>query len=266
MLTQWLRNLGLAAAQRAGTALLVLLAGLAVIRLAISLLRRALGAAKLDKAAQRLILSLARVVLWLLLILSMAASLGIDVTGIVALAGVLTIAVSLALQNMLTNVLGGLTLLSTHPFCTGDYIEIGSYSGAVEEINMMYTRLATPDNKKISIPNSTVVTAQIVNYTSGGIRRVEVNVCTLPDEDPSGVMEALLQAGTLNAVLAEPKPEAVALGSADGTAEYSLRLWVKAEDYWDVFFAVNQKVLAEFRERSIRISGSRFGVWEERLQ
>lgn len=261
----WLRNLSLIAVQRAGAALLVFLTGLITVRFAIALLHRTLRAAKLEKAAQRLIVSLARVILWLILILSMAASLGIDVTGIVALAGVLTIAISLALQNMLTNVLGGLTLLSTHPFCTGDFIEIENYSGTVEEITMTYTRLSTPDNKQISLPNSTVVSAQIVNYTSGGIRRVDVNIRTLPDEEPAGVMDALLHAGEVDRVLAEPAPEVVVLGSVEGTVEYSLRLWVKAEDYWEVFFAVNQKAIAVFMERRIWISGSQFGVRGERL-
>lgn len=265
-ITQWLRNMSYAAACRAGTALLVFLAGLLVVRLAISLLRRALQAAKLEKVAQRLIISLARVILWLMLLLSIAASLGIDVTGIVALAGVLTIAISLALQNMLTNVLGGLTLLSTHPFSTGDYIEIGSYSGTVKEITMTYTRLETPDNKQISIPNSSVVTAQIVNYTSGGIRRVEVNIRTLPDDEPSEVTDALLRAGIVDGVLTEPKPEAVILGVVEGTAEYSLRLWVKPENYWEVFFAVNRKVLTVFRAQRIRLSGAQFGVRGEGLQ
>lgn len=258
----WLRNMGYMAAQKAGTALLVLLTGLITVRLVIALLRRTLRAAKLEKAAQRLIVSLVRVILWLVLILSIAASLGIDVTGIVALAGVLTIAVSLALQNMLTNVLGGLTLLSTHPFCTGDFIEIGSYSGTVEEITMTYTRLSTPDNKRISLPNSTVVAAQIVNFTSGGIRRVDVNIRTLSEQEPSEIEDAMLQAGMTEGVLEEPKPEVVVLGTAEGTVEYSLRLWVRAEDYWQVFFEVNRKVVTLFAERSILISGPQFGIRE----
>lgn len=263
MIGQWLKNIGIGAAYRGGMALLIFFAGLGVVRLMIALLRRALKAAKLEPVAQKLIISLARVILWLVLFLSIAASLGIDVTGIVALAGVLTIAISLALQNMITNVLGGLTLLSTHPFCTGDYIEIGNYSGTVKEITMTYTRLATPDNKQISIPNSTVVTAQIVNHSSGGIRRVEVNVRICPDEAFDKVTDALLQAGDLDGVLADPKPEAVLLGCDEGTAEYSLRLWVKAEDYWEVFFAANRNVLEKLRKQGIQISGPRYSVRRE---
>ena len=172
----WVKGLGFAAADKLLLALLILVLGVLVIRLVMTLIRRMLEAAKLEKAAHTLVLSMARVALWVLLGLSLAASLGIDVTGIVALASVLTLAVSLALQNMLGNVLGGLTLLSTKPFHSGDYVEIAGQSGTVEEINMTYTRLATPDNKQVSIPNSAVVAAQIVNYTASGTRRVEVKV------------------------------------------------------------------------------------------
>ena len=162
-ISKWLKDMGFGAADRLVTAVVVLAAGLCLIRILLALARRGLEATKLEKAAHTLVLSLAKVTLYLLLGLSVASSLGIDVTGIVALASVLTLAVSLALQNMLTNVLGGFTLLSTHPFHSGDYVEIAGQSGTVEEINMTYTRLATPDNKIVSIPNSAVTAAQIIN-------------------------------------------------------------------------------------------------------
>lgn len=263
-LTQWLKNLGLNAADKLLTAALVLLVGVLAIRLIMSLIRRTLAATKLEKAAHTLILSLSRVALWLLLGLSVAATLGIDVTGIVALASVLTLAVSLALQNMLGNVLGGFTLLSTHPFHSGDFVEIGGQSGTVEEINMTYTRLATPDNKQISIPNSAVVAAQIVNFTASGTRRVEVNVRVSYDEEPQKVIDALVLAGTVDKALLDPAPGAVIVGYGESGTEYSLRVWVKSEDYWDTFFMVNRRVYQIFREQNIRMSYPQLQVHMEK--
>ena len=118
----WMKDTGFGAANRMVTGALVLAVGLCLIKILLILIRRGLSATKLEKAAHTLVLSLAKVALYLLLGLSVASSLGIDVTGIVALASVLTLAVSLALQNMLNNVLGGFTLLSTHPFHAGDFV------------------------------------------------------------------------------------------------------------------------------------------------
>ncbi len=230
---------------------LVLVVGVLIIRMILNLVKKALEASKLEKAAHTLILSLCRVGLYLLLGLIAASALGLDVTGVVALASVLTLAISLSLQNILTNVLGGFTLLSTHPFHSGDYVEIAGQSGTVEEINMTYTRLATPDNKLISIPNSAVVAAQIINYSASGTRRVEFAVRGSYDVDPQKVIDALVLAGTVDNVLLEPAPAAVLSSYGESSINYSLRLWVRSEHYWDVYFLVNQRIYRIFQEQGI---------------
>ena len=176
---------------------------------------------------------------------------GIDVTGVVALASVLTLALSLSLQNFLTNVIGGFTLLSTHPFHSGDYVQIADQSGTVQEINMTYTRLSTPDNKIISIPNSNVVVAQIVNYSAADTRRVEVTVSASFDTPTQKVIDALVLAGTVGNALLDPAPMAVISGYGECGINYSLRIWVKTGDYWDVYFLVNQRVKQIFDEQGI---------------
>ena len=241
-------------------ALLLLVGGALTVRFAVGLIRRALRRSSLEKAAHTLILSFARTVLWLILGLSVTSALGIDVTGAVALAGVLTLVISLALQNMLTNVVGGFTILSTNPFRSGDFVQIGGQSGTVEQIDMTYTRLVTPDNKQVSIPNSAVVSAQVVNYTVLGIRRVEIGIRVAWEEDADIVTDALLRASRTEKVLPDPPPSVVILSFGEGTVEYSLRLWVRSGDYWDVFFDVDRRVQQIFRERHIRIPYPRIQV------
>ncbi len=250
----WLAGLLGNAADHVLAAMLVLIVGLIVIRLVMNLVKKTLEKSKLEKAAHTLILSLARVVLYLLLGLCGASALGIDVTGVVALASVLTLAISLSLQNALTNVIGGFTLLSTHPFHSGDFVEIAGQSGTVEEISMTYTRLATPDNKRISIPNSAVVAAQIVNYTSSGTRRVEVKVHAAYEVSTQKVIDAMVLAGTVDNALLEPAPAAVIVGFGENAINYSLRVWVRSADYWDVYFQVNQRVKQIFDEQGITIT------------
>ena len=235
-------------------AVILLVIGILAIRLVMNLLKKTLEKSKLEKAAHTLILSLARVTLYILLLLSVASSLGIDVTGIVALASVLTLALSLALQNMVSNIIGGFTILYTHPFHSGDYVEIAGQSGTVEEINMTYTKLSTPDNKVISIPNSAVVAAQIVNYSAQSTRRVEITVSAAYTVPTQKVIDALALAGTMDKVLLDPVPMAVLTGYGESAINYSLRVWVKTEDYWDVYFALNQRVKAVFDEQGITMT------------
>ena len=244
----------------ASKAVLILVVGLLAIRIVNRLIRITLEKSRLEKAAYSLITSLAKATMYILLGLTTASTLGIDVTSIVALASVLTLALSLALQNMVSNIIGGFTLLYTHPFHSGDYVEIAGQGGTVREINMTYTMLSTPDNKLISIPNSAVVAAQIVNYSAAPTRRVEVNVSASYDTPAQRVIDALLQAGSVEKVLSDPAPMAVMTGYGESAIQYSLRVWVKTDDYWDVFFLVNQRVKQIFDEQGIAMARPHMNV------
>ena len=247
----WLSDLAITAVRNLLKAIPVLVIGLLVIRIVMTLVKKALEKSRLNQDAHTLILSLIRAVLYVLLALTVASTLGIDVTGVVALASVLTLAVSLSLQNALTNVMGGFTLLSTHPFRSGDYVEVAGQSGTVQDISMTYTKLITPDNKVVSIPNSAVVAAQIVNYSAEDTRRVEVCVSASYDTPTQKVLDALVLAGTVDNALLEPAPVAYITGYGDSAINYSLRIWVKTADYWDVYFLVNQRVKQIFDEQGV---------------
>ncbi len=232
-------------------AVLILVVGIVVIKLVNKIVKTALNKTKLEKAAHSLIISVVNVALYIILGLIVATKLGIDVTSIVALASVLTLAVSLALQNMLANVIGGFTILSTTPFHSGDYVEIAGQAGTVSEINMSYTKLMTPDNKLISIPNSAVVAAQIVNYSSEPVRRVDVAVSASYDCAVQDVLDALLAAGNVDKALADPAPFAAVTSYGESAINYTVRVWCNSADYWDVFFALNHNVKKVFDEKKI---------------
>lgn len=250
----WKTLLGGAFLSRFFSALLIVILGVLAIRVVLTVLRKTLERSKLEKAAHSLILSLVRAGLYLVVFLSAASALGIDVTGIVALASVLTLALSLSLQNMASNVVGGFTILYNHSFHSGDFVEVAGQAGTVQEINMTYTVLITADNKMISIPNSSVVASQIVNYSASETRRVEIAVSAGYDAPVQKVLDALVQAGTREKVLEDPAPQAVVTAYGDSAISYSLRLWVKTPDYWDVYFAVTQRVKEIFDEQGITMT------------
>ena len=251
----WITSQGLALASAVLKTVVIAVIGLLVIRLVNKIVTDILERSKLEKAAHSLILTLAKTVMYILLILILASSLGIDVTGIVALASVVTLAVSLSLQNMLTNVVGGFTILYTHPFSSGDYVEIAGQAGSVKEIGMTYTQLLTPDNRMVSIPNSAVVSAEIVNYTVTGTRRVDINISASYDTPAQQVIDTLEGCADEPGILTEPEaPYAILSSYGESVVNYSLRYWVKSEDYWTTTFAINKKIKTVFDENGVKMS------------
>lgn len=250
----WVTDKGLNLMLTVFTFLIIAVIGYLLIRVVIRILNKILIKSKLEKAAHSLIKTLVKTVLYILLGLILASSLGIDVTGIVALASVATLAVSLALQNMLANVIGGFTLLYTHPFSAGDYVEIAGQSGTVMEVGIAYTRLTTADNKLVSIPNSAVVAAEIVNYTVTGTRRVELTVTASYDANPDKVVAALLEATQDERVLADPVPFAALTSYGDSAIGYTIRVWVKTADYWDVYHKINRQISIVFAREGIEMT------------
>ena len=259
----WCRIKFLAAMENVLPAVLILVIGLLAIRIVLAMVDKLLNRTKLEKAAHGLVKSVVQAVLYVLLALIVASSLGIDVTSLIALASVLTLAISLSVQNLLTNIFGGFTLLYTHPFKSGDYVEVAGKSGTVQEINMTYTVLATPDNKVISIPNSSVVSGDIINYTVSGTRRVEVKIQAIYAESSQKVIDALLQAGTVDKVLLDPAPMAVIDSYGDNGIFYSLRVWTKTEDFWDVYFKINQNVRDIFLAQDIKMAYPHMHIYME---
>ena len=251
---EWLYNLGLASAYRVLPFLVIVIAGVVFIKLVMTIVKKVLSKSKMEKAAHSLINSLIRSVLVLMLGLTAASSLGIDVTGVIALASVLTLAISLSVQDLLTNVIGGLTLLYTKPFGSGDYVEIAGQAGTVKEIGMTYTKLVTADNKLIYIPNKSVVSADVVNYSDTGTRRVELVVDVAYETPTQKVFEALLETAKVPGVLEEKEPFVALSAFKDSTIEYKLRVWAKTEDYWTVYFALTERVRKCFDEHGVEMS------------
>ena len=238
--------------------------GVLAIQAALKITKKMLEKSKLEKAAHTLILTAVQVVLYILLALMVASGLGIDVTGIVALASVLTLAVSLSVQNLLTNVFGGFTLLYTKPFASEDFVEIAGQSGTVKEIGLSYTKLATADNKIVSIPNSAVVAAEIVNYTVTGTRRLDINLAVSYSVNAEAVLEILEKASVQPEVLEEPGKVIAIKEYNEQSITYGVMLWCKTQDYWDLKFAINRELSRLAKEAGIRFCDPHMSIHMEK--
>lgn len=235
-------------------AVIIAVIGILAITLVLKLVTKLLEKSKLEPIAHKLIKSVVRIVLYVLLALIVASKLGLDVTGVVALASVLTLAVSLAMQNALSNVIGGFTLLYTKPFRSGDFVDIAGQSGTVKEIGLTYTKLTTPDNKIISIPNSTVSSDKVTNYTTTGTRRVDITVSASYDAPTDKVLEVLKEAARVPTALPEPEIFSGIVNYGESAIEYTVRVWSTADDYWTTLFNVNHKIKHAFDEAGIAMS------------
>lgn len=250
----WLAGIGTFLTATVLPLAIILVAGLLLIQAVVKLLSKVLAKTKLEKVALNLIITVVKVVLYGLLCLILASKMGIDVTGIVALASVLTLAVSLSVQNMLTNLISGFTLLYTKPFHTGDYVEVGGQSGTVRSIGLTYTELATPDNKNVFIPNSAVTSAEIVNYTVLGTRRVEISVNASYTSPIDDVLAALTEAAAVDTIL-ENKPPFVALKRyGESSIEYIIHVWSTTDNYWTTNFAIHKRIKKLFDARGLAMT------------
>lgn len=257
---EWLKNAGETMLGRIVSFLVIAIVGLILIKIVMMFINRALKRSKLERAAHSLIRSVARVVMYALLAFIAFSALGIDVTGAVALASVVSLALSLSMQNALTNIIGGFTLLYTRPFHSGDWVEIAGQAGTVKEIGMAYTKLTTADNKLVQIPNSNVVESEIINYTTTGTRRIGIDVSCSYSADPERVIACLKEAADVEGRLDEPAIFATLTGYGEGSASYTVRVWCKSSDYWGVNFAIMKNIKTVFDREGIEMTYSKVNV------
>ena len=243
------------------SALLLLLVCLTLARLLLGTARRLVERAALDERIKRYILRGLRAFLYLLTALVMAGSLNIDVSSLIALVGVFGLAVSLAVQDVLGNVAGGMVLLFSKPFTLGDYVSTAGGEGEVEEITLTHTKLDTPAGQRVMLPNSKLMAGQIVNYTVRGVRRADHAVSASYNDAPEAVRSACLKAlsRTPN-ILPDPAPQVVLTAYGESSIEYRVRFWAKTEDYWDAHFRSLEEIHRAFAEDGVTMTYNHLNV------
>ena len=236
-------------------AAIVTVVSLAVVKLMLMLLDRALRRSKMDDALKKLLHTLMRGGLLFVVSIVVLGRLGIEVTSLVAVLSVIGLAFSLALQNFLSNVAGGMQLLASHPFKLGDFVEAAGCSGFVTEIGLFYTKLTTVDNKLVQIPNSTIVSANIINYSAQPTRRVEVKVSAsydAPTDKVLAVLRKMVEDHPLT--LADPEPMIHVDDYGDSAIGYVVRVWCATADYWTVYFELMDRIKPAFDAAGVEMT------------
>ena len=235
-------------------AVAMLAASIAIVRVVTMLVGRALKRTKLDESVHRLIKTILRFLLYFVALLVIASYLGVDVTALVALLSVLTLAVSLSVQNALSNVAGGLMVMGTKPFKKGDYVSIDGMTGVVDEIAMVYTKLHTVDNRSVLIPNSKVAAATVENYSSYPKRRLELTVSASYEADPGRVMEALRAAVERCQPLEGEEIKIAIQDFGDSAIAYHVHFWVASSRLIEARFELRTRIWEAFRDAGVEMT------------
>ena len=243
------------------SALALLLVCLAVTRLALAVAQKLLGRSGMDGRVRGYVLRGMKGLLYVLTALIVAGSLDIDVTSLIAVISVFGLAVSLAVQDVLSNVAGGMVLLFSKPFTVGDYISTPEGDGAVAEITLTHTKLDTPGGQRVMLPNSKLVAGQIVNYTVRGVRRADHAITASYADEPEAVRAACLRALERTPdILPEPAPQVVLTAYGESSIEYHVRFWAKTEDYWDAHFRSLEEIRKAFAEDGVSMTYNHLNV------
>ncbi len=235
-------------------AIATLIIGLFIIKKIVKLSDKLMQKREIEASLMGFLSSLISIVLKTLLIISVVSMVGIETSSFIAILASAGFAIGMALQGSLGNFAGGVLILFFKPYKVGDFIESQGYTGVVQSIQIFNTIILTPDNKRIILPNAPISNGAIINYTSESIRRVDFSF-GIGYEDDIDIAKAVIQniVSNHNKVLKEPSPM-VAVGElGDSSVNITVRVWTKTEDYWDVFFNLNETVKKEFDSNDITI-------------
>ena len=209
---------------------------------------------KMDKTLSRSLLYIGRIAVKMLIVAGLVGYVGIDTSGLAALIASLGVGAGLAVNGTLSNFAGGVLLLITRPFKVDDYIEAAGYSGTVEEILIVNTKLRTPDNQVVFVPNGTLSTSSIVNYSAKDTRRVDFVFSIAYKEDFEKAKEVIKKICVAHPlVLTEPEPMVRVSKHNESSIDLTARVWVNKGDYWTVNFDILEAVKKAFDEQGIEI-------------
>ena len=233
-------------------ALVIYFIGKQLVKWIIRLMDKAFARHKVEASLRNFLRSLVKALLMVVLVLAIVQTLGVNTSSFLALFASAGLAIGMALSGTLQNFAGGVILLLLRPYKVGDYIEAQGQSGTVESIDLFSTCLKTPDNQTIYVPNNTIATSIIDNYSQSETRRVDWTLSISYGDDVDVARReilAMLEADVR--VLKEPAPVVYVKNLGESSVDLSVRAWVANSDYWGLFFDMNERMYKELPSKGI---------------
>lgn len=235
-------------------AVIIVVVGFVLSNLVGKLVVKGMRARGIDPSIHTFIKTIVVLLLKFAVILSALSTMNVDVNSFIAAIGAAGITAGLGLQASVSQFASGIQILINHPFKSGDYIDLGTVSGKVHEIKMMYTELITVDNKRVVVPNSHITGSNIINYNSESKRRIDLVFGISYDADIAKAKEVIAQTVRKNElILTDPEPIIAVSAQAASSVNISCLVWCHTDDYWNVFYYMQEAVKLAFDENKIAI-------------
>ena len=235
-------------------AVVIIVAGIVVSKLVGKLVVKAMSAKGVDPSVHSFIKTIVMFIVNLIFVLSALSTLNIDVNSFVTALGAAGVTAGIGLQASISQFASGIQILFNHPFKSGDFVDIGSVSGKVQEIKMMYTVLITPDNKRVIIPNSTITSSNIINYNAENKRRLDLVYSISYNDNIARAKEVILDVVKKNdLILPDPAPVIAVKEHAASSINLACLVWCSGDNYWDAFYSMQEMVKLAFDENGISI-------------
>ena len=234
-------------------AIVISVVGFYLIKYLMKLVEKVKGFEKLDPTVTRFLKNFIKWLMYVMLVIAVISVLGVPMAQVIAVLASAGVAIGLALQGALSNLAGGILLMIIRPFNVGDYVDAAGASGVVQSINLFYTVLVTVDNKRITVPNGNLMNANVVDYSAESLRRVDLEFSCAKSEKPAEIQQLILETVSANALaLQDPAPFARISGGTNEAMTFTVRAWCKTEDYWDLYFDLNQSIVEAFAAKGVQ--------------
>lgn len=235
-------------------ALLILFFGIIIVKTILLITKRTLGRSKIEIITQTFINNVLKYALYIMLLIIVLQSLGVPATTFVAVLSAMGLAIGLALKDSLSNLANGIIIIGTKPFKVNDLVNINGVEGRVKSIQILTTTLTTKDNKEIILPNSDVLTKPMINYSANPTRRVDFHFIVARESDIRFACQTILTVMNSDGrTLTTPEPSANLDKIDENGLDIFATCWCDNDDYWDVYYYVNENVYSEFNRLGIRL-------------
>lgn len=233
---------------------LVLVIGVAIVKLLLIPIKKALHSSKGEHTAKTFVFSMIRVVLYAIVVIAALGTAGVNIASLLATFGIAAMTAGLAFQDTLKNFVSGIIILFTKPFAAGDLVEINGYEGYVDSIRLFYTQIHTFDNRIVQIPNSKLTDSNVVNASAAGTRRVDMKFCVGYEEQLAEVKSVIYRVLSNNPlILNEPESKVYVSRHLDSGVEITVFAWTNQENYYSVLFQTQEDVKNAFDTSGITI-------------
>ena len=242
-------------------AVIMLIVGIIAARLLTFFISKTFKRSKMDTAARGFLVSLIKIILYMVVIMMALTMINVPMSSIITIFGAAGLAISLALQNCLSNLCGGFIILFSKPFVSGDKIEFDGSQGIVKSISILYTKIVTADNKTVFVPNGKISDAKIINFTESPTRRVDMQFSISYDSDFRKAQEIINEIISQEELILKDAENTVRMSShGDSSINIDVFVWALNENYYKVKYNLNEAVKEVFDANGIEIPYNQLDV------